>query len=86
MARPLRIEYEGAFYHVFSRGNKKSVGIIREYLAKHELEGELVFRGAHCFNQCEHGPLVRIGEKEFRGIGPDEIERVLDKELLSLSD
>ena len=23
MARPLRIEYEGAFYHVFSRGNKK---------------------------------------------------------------
>ena len=23
MARPLRIEYEGAFHHVFSRGNKK---------------------------------------------------------------
>lgn len=23
MARPLRIEYEGAYYHVFSRGNKK---------------------------------------------------------------
>jgi len=23
MARPLRIEYEGAFYHVTSRGNKK---------------------------------------------------------------
>lgn len=23
MARPLRIEYEGAYYHIFSRGNKK---------------------------------------------------------------
>ena len=23
MARPLRVEYEGAYYHVFSRGNKK---------------------------------------------------------------
>jgi putative transposase len=23
MARPLRIEYEGAFYHVTSRGNKR---------------------------------------------------------------
>jgi hypothetical protein len=23
MARPLRVEYEGAFYHVTSRGNEK---------------------------------------------------------------
>ena len=25
MARPLRIQYEGAYYHVFSRGNKQQV-------------------------------------------------------------
>jgi len=25
MARPLRVEYPGAFYHFFSRGNSQSV-------------------------------------------------------------
>jgi len=25
MSRPLRIEFEGAFYHIISRGNEKSV-------------------------------------------------------------
>jgi len=42
MARPLRIEYEGAFYHVTARGNdrgkiffsKKDYDKFKEYLAE----------------------------------------------------
>ena len=29
MARPIRIEYEGAFYHVTSRGNERHSGVSR---------------------------------------------------------
>ena len=34
MARPLRIEYEGAFYHVTARGNERK----RIYFSKRDYE------------------------------------------------
>jgi hypothetical protein len=40
MARPLRIEYPGAVYHVTSRGNERGHGVRLAQLGKHLREKE----------------------------------------------
>ncbi|MBE0640658.1 MAG: (2Fe-2S) ferredoxin domain-containing protein [Bacteroidales bacterium] len=65
----------------FSRGNKKMVPVIKEFLEKKGISTEVVFRGAHCFGLCEHGPVIRIGGREFRKVNIQELERLLENEL-----
>ncbi|HRY98575.1 MAG TPA: (2Fe-2S) ferredoxin domain-containing protein [Bacteroidales bacterium] len=65
----------------FSRGNKKMVGAIKEFLDKRGLTQEVVFRGAHCFSLCEHGPVIRINGNEYRKVNLSELEGILDAEL-----
>lgn len=65
----------------FSRGNKKLVQVIRAYLDEHLLSDEVVFRGAHCFNMCEKGPVMKIDGKEFTALDEDKVLQVLEEEI-----
>lgn len=62
----------------FSRGNKKTLGIIKSYLETHDLENEVVFRGSHCFGECERGPVLMLGSKKHTKVSPDEVTELLD--------
>ena len=69
----------------FSRGNRKMVQVIKEFLERKGITTDVTFRGAHCFGLCEYGPVIRIGEKEFRRVELTELEHILESEL-ELSD
>jgi len=60
------------------------VAVIREYLEAHGLADKVVFRGAHCFNRCEEGPVLKIGGREYIRVQAENLPALLEKELKGL--
>jgi NADH:ubiquinone oxidoreductase subunit E len=65
----------------FSRGNNKCLGIIDKFLKSHNLEDRYFFRGSRCFDKCERGPIMKIGDEIFENVKPGEVENILKRSL-----
>jgi NADH:ubiquinone oxidoreductase subunit E len=67
----------------FARGNKKMVQVVQQFLKQNHLEEKVFFHGAHCFNQCGEGPVIKIGDRVLRSADEDEVRMNL-KEYFNL--
>jgi NADH:ubiquinone oxidoreductase subunit E len=63
----------------FSRGNNKTLKVIQNYLKEHQLAGEVVLKGNHCFGDCSKGPVVKINDHLYENIDSDNILELLEK-------
>ena len=63
----------------FSRGSKHTVHIIKEYIKEPQLEDKVFFHGNHCYDNCENGPVLKIDDKEYQNITPENVIYLLDK-------
>jgi NADH:ubiquinone oxidoreductase subunit E len=61
----------------FSRGNKKIVKIIDEYIKANNLAGKVYFHGGHCFSKCEKGPSLLANGKYYHNLSEDSVKEVL---------
>ncbi len=61
----------------FSRGNKEILSIVKKFIAEHELEEEVFFRGELCTGNCEKGPVLKIDEKLYGNVDPDKVYGIL---------
>jgi NADH:ubiquinone oxidoreductase subunit E len=57
----------------FSRGNKKTVDTIKQYITEHHLENKVFFHGGHCFGGCENGPKVKIGGTIYENVDHNNV-------------
>lgn len=62
----------------FSRGSKKTVQFIKDYIKENQLEDKIYFHGNHCSGNCANGPIVKIDNKEYENVSPDNIVFLLD--------
>ncbi|MBW6490851.1 MAG: NAD(P)H-dependent oxidoreductase subunit E [Lentimicrobium sp.] len=62
----------------FSRGNKRLVKVVEQYLNENNLRHLVYFHGAHCFSSCDRGPLIHIDGKEYTDLNEDKVLSVLD--------
>lgn len=62
----------------FSRGNKKTVQLIKDYIKDNQLEDKVYFHGNHCSGNCANGPIVKIDGKEYENVSPNTIIELLD--------
>lgn len=62
----------------FSRGNKKALGLIKDFLREKNLEQQVVFKGAHCFGLCENGPVIKINETVIRQVDASNVGTILE--------
>ncbi len=62
----------------FSRGNKQTVHIIKNYIKEHNLDDFVYFHGSHCFGNCENGPMLRVDEKIYQNVTPENIVYLLE--------
>ena len=69
----------------FSRGNRLTLQLIQQYLKEHQLEGEVILKGNHCFGECNEGPHVKIGSKVYHKVQADGILEILQDELGDLT-
>jgi NADH:ubiquinone oxidoreductase subunit E len=63
----------------FSRGNKKILSLVQEYIRKNELENRVNFHGNRCFDACAKGPVMKIGEKIYYSVSEESLEDILDE-------
>ena len=68
----------------FSRGNKETVHIIKEWLKRNHLADKVAFRGARCYGRCSNGPNLTINDRTYEGVSKSMVERILENELGSL--
>lgn len=57
------------------------VQVVRDYLKKNHLDDKVVLKGARCMNRCSEGPFLTINGRTFAQTGPQDIEKLLEKEL-----
>ena len=65
----------------FSRGNKKTLQIIQQYLKDHQLEHDVILKGNHCFSNCSEGPILKIDQKIYEQVTQDKVLEILEKEF-----
>jgi NADH:ubiquinone oxidoreductase subunit E len=65
----------------FSRGNKKLVRMIQEFLKENHLEDEVTLKGAHCMAQCDKGPLMKVNDELVYNITEETLLDSLEQKL-----
>ncbi len=62
----------------FSRGNKRLLRLINEYLEEKGLTNAVVFKGSHCMGKCAMGPVLQIGEEIYEHVENTRVSGILD--------
>ncbi|MGC9966828.1 MAG: (2Fe-2S) ferredoxin domain-containing protein [Syntrophobacteraceae bacterium] len=65
----------------FSRGNKKNIALIRDYIERHGLCGKVLLKGHLCEGLCKDGPNMTVDGNVFSLTNSDCLEFILDDHL-----
>jgi NADH:ubiquinone oxidoreductase subunit E len=63
----------------FSRGNKSTLHAIKNYLEKNQLTDRVYFHGAHCYGNCDKGPVMKVDDKMFENVSENQVSAILDE-------
>lgn len=64
------------------RGSDELASELFRLIKKEKLEGLVDIVGAFCMDACSKGVSVRVGDREFSGIRPQQAEEFFYKEIL----
>jgi NADH:ubiquinone oxidoreductase subunit E len=64
------------------RGSDELASALFRLIEKEKLEGLVDIVGAFCMDACSKGVSVRVGEREFSGIRPQQAEEFFYKEIM----
>jgi len=65
----------------FSRGNNKTLEIIKEYLLQNKLENSVNLRGSLCEGNCKNGPNLSINGVSYDNVDKNSIIDILEHHL-----
>jgi len=68
------------------RGSDELAMGIQKLIQKEQLEGLVDIVGAFCMDACSKGVSVRVGEREFSGIKPEQAEEFFYQEIINQVD
>jgi len=63
----------------YTRGNDKVLEIVRDFIEKHDLGDQVDFRGHLCKGQCNKGPNLSIGDREYHEVSESNIHLILNE-------
>jgi len=64
------------------RGSDELASELFRLIKKEKLEGLVDIVGAFCMDACSKGVSVRVGDREFSGIHPQQAEEFFYKEII----
>jgi len=65
----------------FARGNKKTVMEIQEFIKSNKLGDKILFKGHHCFSDCNKGPVIEIDGELYEGIDGKKAKEIIKGKL-----
>jgi NADH:ubiquinone oxidoreductase subunit E len=68
----------------FARGNKTLLKMVQRYILQHGLSEKVLFKGDHCFGECNIGPNLKIGGRIYNEVSEENIHHILTESLSDL--
>jgi len=65
----------------FSRGNKKTLQLIQNFIQDYSLEERVVLKGNHCFSDCSKGPILEVDGILYEKVDSDNVLDILRQVL-----
>jgi NADH:ubiquinone oxidoreductase subunit E len=62
----------------FSRGNRRMIQTIQQFLKTKNLAENVILRGAHCMGKCEQGPVMKLDDQIVYLITSENLEETLE--------
>ncbi|HSV76799.1 MAG TPA: (2Fe-2S) ferredoxin domain-containing protein [Bacteroidales bacterium] len=62
----------------FSRGNKKNLEVITDYLRETGQSHQAVLKGSHCLGKCVEGPILKINNNQFSHVDESNVVAFLE--------
>lgn len=66
----------------YVRGSDRVAEALLRLIDGHGLEGKVELNGAFCMEQCSLGVTVRIGDRVYRQVMPEEVEAFFAREVV----
>jgi NADH:ubiquinone oxidoreductase subunit E len=70
----------------YVRGSEKLAETFDRLIRQHGLDTQVELTGAFCMEQCSMGVSVRVGERVFHGLNPQDAEQFFLAEVLHAAD
>lgn len=61
----------------FSRGNKKLLQVISNYIKEKGIQDRIHFHGGHCFGSCAEGPILKVNDKIYTEVDELKVMEIL---------
>ncbi|PZX10150.1 thioredoxin-like protein [Breznakibacter xylanolyticus] len=61
----------------YTRGNRETLEVIRHFIAAHQLQAKVFFHGDLCTGRCSQGPILRINDRVYEWVTPDNVVDIL---------
>lgn len=68
----------------FARGNNENLDVLENFITKNNLETKIDLIGSRCENKCAKGPLIIIDDKILENITTDNLNKLLEKQYLTI--
>lgn len=62
----------------FSRGNKRHLQIIQDFIKEYALEDYVTLQGSHCFGLCSEGPVLQANGRIYKYIDEQKLYDILN--------
>ena len=66
----------------YVRGSEKLAETLQRLVEREQIGAQVEFTGAFCMEQCSMGVSVRVGERVYRCVQPENAERFFNDEVL----
>jgi len=66
----------------YLRGSKEIVEILKDEIAKNKLEAQIHLKGSFCLGPCNQGVVVKIENKFFKNLSPENTPAIFEHEIL----
>lgn len=61
----------------YTRGNRETLELIKAFIQEHHLQGNVFFHGDLCTGRCASGPVLRINNRIYEWVTPDNVIDIL---------
>ena len=66
----------------YVRGSNKVADTFEALIEKEGLQGEVELMGAFCMEMCSMGVSIRVGDRTYSGVRPEDAETFFYKEIV----
>lgn len=66
----------------FVKGSEKIIERLKQHISEKSLDININLKGSFCLDNCSHGVIIKVGDRIFKNLNPNNIDERLETEIL----